>query len=84
MDSTPSAQVTTVPLAAVDVVVRARRLLQVEAVQPPRARVARGAARDQDPAQRPGEAGRREEVSARPHDRRQADTVQRRHGPDGV
>ena len=88
--STPSArQATTVPLAVVvGVVVRIRRLPQVAAMQPPGERVARGAARDQDPAERrPGGEGagrREEEVPARTRGRRQADAVKRRHGPDGA
>ena len=59
--STPSArhQATTVPLVAVaGVVVRIRRLPQVAAMQPPGERVARGAARDQDPAERRPGGGR--------------------------
>ena len=89
-DSTPSSahQVTTMTLVVVvGVVVRIRRLLQVAAMQPPGERIARGAASDQDPAERRpgGEAGRREEeVPARTRGRRQADAVKRRHGPDGV
>ena len=75
--STPSArQATTVPLAVVvGVVVRIRRLPQVAAMQPPGERVARGAARDQDPAER--RPGGKERVGERRRCRRAPAAVAR-------